>query len=43
MYRDAKAINWVAVRIALTAVLFAVATVLLMIRAYNLQWWTRKP
>jgi cell division protein FtsI (penicillin-binding protein 3) len=36
MYRDAKAINWVAMRIALTAALFAVATVLLMIKAYKL-------
>ena len=36
MYRDAKPINWVALRIVLVAVLFAAGTVLLMVRAYRL-------
>ncbi len=36
MYRDSANINWVAVRIALVAVLFALGTVLLMVRAYRL-------
>ena len=37
MYRSKKSINWVSVRIALVAVLFAAGTVLLMVRAYRLQ------
>ncbi|MDQ7784659.1 MAG: penicillin-binding transpeptidase domain-containing protein [Desulfomonilaceae bacterium] len=37
MFRDAKPINWVAVRIALVAMVFAAATVLLVVRAYRLQ------
>jgi len=36
MYRDSAKINWVAVRIALVAVLFALGTVLLIVRAYRL-------
>jgi cell division protein FtsI (penicillin-binding protein 3) len=36
MYRDSTNINWVAVRIALVAALFALGTVLLMVRAYRL-------
>jgi cell division protein FtsI (penicillin-binding protein 3) len=36
MYHDSKYINWVAVRIGLVAVLFALGTVLLMVRAYRL-------
>ncbi len=37
MSRDAKPINWAAFRIALVAVAFAAATVLLVVRAYRLQ------
>ncbi len=37
MSRDAKPINWVALRIALVAIGFAAATVLLVARAYRLQ------
>ncbi|MBI4964755.1 MAG: penicillin-binding protein [Desulfomonile tiedjei] len=37
MYRSEKPINWVSVRIALVAILFAAGTVLLMVRAYRLQ------
>jgi len=37
MYRSQKSINWVSVRIALIAILFAAGTVLLMVRAYRLQ------
>ena len=36
MYRDSANINWVAVRIALVAALFALGTVSLMVRAYRL-------
>jgi cell division protein FtsI (penicillin-binding protein 3) len=36
MYRDAKPINWVAVRIASIAVLFALGTVFLIVRSYRL-------
>ena len=36
MYRDSAKINWVTVRIALVAVLFALGTVLLIVRAYRL-------
>ncbi len=36
MYRDSANINWVAVRIAFVALLFALGTVLLMVRAYRL-------
>ncbi len=36
MYRDTKPINWVAVRIAAVAVLFAVGTVFLIVRSYRL-------
>lgn len=36
MYRDAKPINWVAVRIAAIAVLFALGTVCLIVRSYRL-------
>lgn len=36
MYRSEKPINWVAVRIAAVAVLFAAATVVLVVRAYSL-------
>ncbi len=36
MYREMKPINWAALRIAMVALLFAVATVLLMVRAYRL-------
>jgi cell division protein FtsI (penicillin-binding protein 3) len=36
MYRDAKPINWVAVRIAAIAVLFALGTLCLIVRAYRL-------
>lgn len=37
MYRSAKPINWVSVRIAAVAVAFAFATVVLVMRAYSLQ------
>lgn len=37
MYRSDKPINWVAVRIAVVAVLYAAATVALVARAYSLQ------
>lgn len=36
MYRDRKPINWVAIRMAAVAVLFAASTVLLVVRAYRL-------
>ena len=36
MYRDSANINWVAVRIAFVALLFALGTVLLMVSAYRL-------
>jgi len=36
MYRDAKSINWVSFRIALVAIMFALGTVVLMARAYQL-------
>ena len=36
MYRDEKPINWVAVRIAAVAVLFAIGTVFLIVRSYRL-------
>jgi cell division protein FtsI (penicillin-binding protein 3) len=38
MYRSEKPINWVSVRIALVAVLFATATVVLVVRAYSLHF-----
>jgi cell division protein FtsI/penicillin-binding protein 2 len=37
MYRNAKPINWVALRIALVALIFAAGTVLLVVRVYRLQ------
>jgi cell division protein FtsI (penicillin-binding protein 3) len=37
MYRETKPMNWVALRIAMIALLFAMGTVLLMVRAYRLQ------
>jgi cell division protein FtsI (penicillin-binding protein 3) len=37
MYRKEKPINWVSVRVAFVAVLFAVGTVVLLVRAYQLQ------
>jgi cell division protein FtsI (penicillin-binding protein 3) len=37
MYREPKTINWVSFRIALVAAVFAVGTVILMARAYQLQ------
>ena len=37
MYPRQTQINWVSVRIALIAVLFAAGTVVLLVRAYQLQ------
>lgn len=37
MYRKEKPINWISVRVAFVAVLFAIGTVVLLVRAYQLQ------